>query len=62
MCLLDAVSSVGEMFSVLPPHLLHKYFMYVKNKLCEKQMLEIRMSNYREDSVYILLYHYCIKN
>jgi len=38
---IGVASSVDELFNVLPPHLLDKYHMHIKDKMCEKQLLEI---------------------
>jgi len=41
LCLLDAVRAVDDMYSNLPKHLHDKYAIHVKDKIREKQMVEI---------------------
>lgn len=39
--LLDAIKVVDDIYKVLPPHLHDRYSIHVKDKICEKQMVDI---------------------
>jgi len=41
LCLLDAIRAVDDMYSNLPPHLHGRYAIHVKDKILERQIVEI---------------------
>jgi len=41
LCFLDAIRAVDDMYSNLPQHLHERYAIHVKDKIVERQMVEI---------------------
>lgn len=41
MYLLGAIKAVDVMYSILPQHLHDRYSKHVKDKICERQMVQI---------------------
>jgi len=60
--LLDAVKAVDIMYSILPQHLHDKYSIHVKDKICERQMVEICPNTGKTIKAYLPITIHAIKD
>jgi len=62
MCLLDAVKPVDNMYNVLPPHLHDRYSLHVKDKICEKRLVDICPTTGKTTHTYLPITVYAVKD
>lgn len=61
MCLLDAIKPVDVVYNILPPNLRERYSLHVKDKIHEKQLVEICPSTGKATHKYIPITVHAIK-
>lgn len=59
---LDAVKPVDDMYNILPPHLHDKYSKHVKEKICERKLLDICPDTGKATNSYLPITVHAIKD